>query len=948
MTVFKPGQRWISTAEPDLGLAEITQVGIRQLECFFEATDTTRTYAIGQAPLVRVMFYPGDQITLRNGARLEVERITEQDGLLTYHTVSDGHMDSIKEQELDPNLRFSKPQDRLFSHQIDDRRWFNLRYHSLIQKSLCARQPFNGLLGPRTSLIPHQLYIAHEVASRYAPRVLLADEVGLGKTIEAGLIMHQQLHTGRARRVLIIVPAALTFQWFIEMIRRFNIQFSILDEDRCQQIVNDNRPEDADEAGPYINNPFDAQQFVLCNASLFEENPQRLQEASNSQWDLLIVDEAHHLHWTEDHASEAYQAVETIARAAKGLLLLTATPEQFGMQGHFARLRLLDPHRYQNYQDFKSEQEKFTDTAALVDQLENPDPRAAAQARQKIIQTLGRAEGLDDDTLVRRVLDQHGTGRVLFRNVRNTISGFPARKLHTYALDAFPERLTRPEKASPDGPIPNGPGPDKISGREPRTAWLLKRLQHHPEKHLVICSHQETAVELNQYLSRQGGIRSTCFHEGLDLIVRDRAANYFSDSERGAQVMVCSEIGSEGRNFQFASHLVMFDLPMGADLVEQRIGRLDRIGQQNDVHIHIPLIAESFMARLHQWYHEGFDLFSQPNPAAQGLFEDYLERFLQTDDQHLPGLVDSCKKASQQRLIELSQGRNKLLERSSYNPTRAATIVTGIKHTENDPGLQAYLDQSFELFGLAYEDLGHHVLLVKPTSDVNRDPGLSAEVHGHNTYPDLPEEGLRYTTDRNSALSREDVAFLTWEHPLVEQAIDKVLSETTGNSSVVVVKNPDMPVGTLLLEIIHSIECLAPGYLELNPFMATNIVRTLISPNLQELSDQLPFDDYPQAIDLPSETIFEIIDSQKKPLEQMLQSGQQIADKRLLTVIETGLTEYTTSRQEELDRLSALAELNPAVRQEEIKALEDELQQGRDYIRKSKARLEALRVIIIA
>lgn len=948
MTVFKPGQRWISTAEPDLGLAEITQVGLRQLECFFEATDTTRIYAIEQAPLVRVLFQVGDLISVRSGAHLMVEKVTEQAGLLTYQTISDGRLDNIREQDLDPNLRFSKPQDRLFSHQIDDRRWFNLRYQTLIQKAERNRQPFNGLLGPRTTLIPHQLYIAHEVAARYAPRVLLADEVGLGKTIEAGLIMHQQLHTGRAQRVLIIVPAALTFQWFIEMIRRFNIQFSILDEDRCQQIVNDNRPEAVDESEPYLSNPFDAQQLVLCNTTLFEDNPQRLQQASNTHWDLLIVDEAHHLHWSEDHVSEAYQAVESIAQVAKGLLLLTATPEQFGMQGHFARLRLLDPHRYQSFLEFKAEQNKFADTAALVDQLEDSDPLVAEQARQKIVKSLRRAEGLDEDRLIRRLLDQHGTGRVLFRNVRSSISGFPSRKLHTYPIEAFPDRLTSAAKTEAEQLTGNVPGPTKISHKEPRTAWLLQRLQHNSEKHLVICSDLQTAVELDQHLRHHGGIRSTCFHEGLDLIARDRAANYFSDSEQGAQILVCSEIGSEGRNFQFASHLVMFDLPLGADLVEQRIGRLDRIGQQNDVHIHIPLIADSFMSKLFRWYDEGLDLFSQPNPAAQGLFENYIDRFLKVDSKHLSELIVSCKMASQQRLTDLSQGRNKLLERSSFNKDSAAAIITGIEQTENSSALQTYLDLSFELFDLTYEDLGNQIYLVKPTRAFNNEPGLSTQAQGHYTYPDLPEEGLRYTTDRSSALSREDVAFLTWEHPLVEQAIDKVLSETTGNSSVVVVKHPDMPVGTLLLEIIHSIECLAPGYLGLNQFMSANIVRTVISPTLRELSEQLPFDEYSQAIELPSETIFKIIDSQQKPLEQMLKSGQQVADKRLLAVIDNGLSQYTTSRQEELNRLTALAEINPAVRKEEIQAFEDELQQGRRYIGMSKTRLEALRVIIIA
>ena len=952
MKDFKPGQRWISTTEPDLGLAEITRVELRQIACFFEATETTRIYALEQAPLVRARFQAGDLISLRSGAYLEVQKVTEQEGLLTYHCLSNDQSVDISEKELDPNLRFSKPQDRLFSHQIDDHRWFNLRYYTLIQQAALRSLSFNGLVGPRTTLIPHQLYIAHEVAARYAPRVLLADEVGLGKTIEAGLIIHQQLHTGRAQRVLIIVPAALTIQWFIEMIRRFNIQFSILDEERCLQIVSDNRPEAIDESEPYLSNPFDAQQLVLCNTSLFEDNPQRLQQVSATHWDLLVVDEAHHLSWSEGQASPAYQAIESIAQAAVGLLLLTATPEQFGMEGHFARLRLLDPHRYQSFTDFIAEETRFADTAALVEQLEDPDLAIAKQARQRIVDRLGAASDLDENLLIRRLLDQHGTGRVLFRNVRSAIAGFPKRKLHTYTIE--PQKGPLPSRAQTGITVENiretslTTVPADISQQEPRTIWLIQRLQQSPEKHLVICSDRHTAVALDKFLRRYGGLHSTCFHEGMDLISRDRAANYFSDSEQGAQVLVCSEIGSEGRNFQFARHLVMFDLPMGADLVEQRIGRLDRIGQQNDVNIHIPIVAESFMSRLFQWYHQGLDLFSGPNPAAQGLYEDYIDRFLTEDSKGTQELIDACRIENQQRLVDLSEGRNKLLERSSFDSAIAAPIIEGIKQADNNNALQAYLGISFELFGLDYEDLGDGINLVKPTSAAIHQSNVSAEAQGHYTYPDIPEEGIRYTTDRNKALSREDVAFLTWEHPMVEQAIDKVLSENLGNSSVVVIKHPGMQAGTLLLETIHSIECLAPQYLGLRRFMPDNILRTLISPAQEDISNQIPFNAYPQAIELANEPIFKIVDSQQKPLQRMLKSAQAIADDQLQRVINTGLSQYQRARQEELDRLSTLAKINPAVRDEEIQALKNELDLGLAAISASRSRLEAIRVIIIA
>lgn len=101
---------------------------------------------------------------------------------------------------------------------------------------------------------------------------------------------------------------------------------------------------------------------------------------------------------------------------------------------------------------------------------------------------------------------------------------------------------------------------------------------HRSQKVLVICAKAATALQLEQVLREREGIRAAVFHEGMSIIERDRAAAQFAEEDTGAQVLLCSEIGSEGRNFQFASNLVMFDLPFNPDLLEQRIGRLDRIG----------------------------------------------------------------------------------------------------------------------------------------------------------------------------------------------------------------------------------------------------------------------------------------------------------------------------------------------------------------------------------
>src|SRR5690606_18094305 len=164
---------------------------------------------------------------------------------------------------------------------------------------------------------------------------------------------------------------------------------------------------------------------------------------------------------------------------------------------------------------------------------------------------------------------------------------------------------------------------------DPRVEWLVEWLkQHRRHKVLVICADAETAQNLEEFLRLRKGVLSAVFHEGLSLIERDRAAAYFADLEEGAQVLICSEIGSEGRNFQFAHDLVMFDLPLNPDLLEQRIGRLDRIGQTQEVNIHVPYYEVSAQEKLLDWYHEGLNAFEKTCSIGQAVFTKFSEQLL--------------------------------------------------------------------------------------------------------------------------------------------------------------------------------------------------------------------------------------------------------------------------------------------------------------------------------
>ncbi len=389
---FIPGQRCISDAELQMGLGTVLTVEFRTLTVLFMATGETRTYAKLTAPLSRVAFEVGDTITSHDGRKVKVNEVCNVHGLLSYVGLDEaGTMTEVEEGQLDNFLKLNRPSERLFNGQIDADKWFELRYETLQHRHRLAHSELTGLTGCRTSLIPHQLYIAHEVANRYAPRVLLADEVGLGKTIEAGLILHHQLLTERANRVLIVVPETLVHQWLVEMLRRFNLHFKIFDEERWQSLQ-----EDLDEG----RNPFHSEQLVLCSLGFLRNNMDCYEQAMDGDWDLLIVDEAHHLEWSADVPSIEYQLIEGLAMITEGVLLLTATPEQLGKESHFARLRLLDPDRFHSFEQFIAEEESYEPIAQVVEDLLSDKPLT-----QRDIDTIKQTFGEGDNQALFEVLE---------------------------------------------------------------------------------------------------------------------------------------------------------------------------------------------------------------------------------------------------------------------------------------------------------------------------------------------------------------------------------------------------------------------------------------------------------------------------------------------------------------------------------------------------------------
>ncbi|MFM5344757.1 RNA polymerase-associated protein RapA [Aeromonas veronii] len=950
---FALGQRWISDTETDLGLGTVVAVEGRMVTLLFPATGENRMYAKEEAPVTRVSFNVGDQITSHEDWTMTVEEVQEKDGLLIYVGVRTDNDEpvALKEVFLNNFIKFNKPQDRLFAGQIDRMSRFTLRYEALVNQHQRRRNPTRGLAGGRVSLIPHQLYIAHEVGHRYAPRVLLADEVGLGKTIEAGMIIHQQLLSGRAHRVLILLPETLQHQWLVEMLRRFNLHFSLFDEERCIEAFAD------------AENPFETEQLVICSLDFLRKKRRRFEQVLEAEWDLLVVDEAHHLEWSEEAPSRAYEMVEALAEQVPGVLLLTATPDQLGHQSHFARLRLLDPERFYDYEAFLAEEQAYGQVASAAQELLDGET-LSDEAKQILASQL---EGLDlSDAAARqqavaKLLDQHGTGRVLFRNSRANIQGFPERHLNVYPMP-LPEQYKTAIKVM--GMMGGNGGdlqtralrylyPEKIFQQfegdnatwtqfDPRVEWLLELLlSARQQKVLVICSEAATAIALEEALRTREGIRGAVFHEGMSILERDKASAYFAQQEGGAQVLLCSEIGSEGRNFQFASHLVLFDLPLNPDLLEQRIGRLDRIGQQNTVEIHVPYLEGTAQRALQLWYHDGLDAFEQTCPTARPVFEAVREELFEllaanTGDQAaLDALLIKTRGLHEPLKARLEQGRDRLLEIHSSGGAAAQQLVDKLAAEDDDTGMISFALKMFDEIGVNQDDRGENALVLTPGDHMLV-----------SSFPGLPQDGMTITFDRNTALSRDDMALLSWDHPMMRGGIDLILGSEIGATSVALLKNKALPIGSILLELIFVAESAA--HPQLYRFMPPTPIRLLMDKNGQNLGEKVAFDAFNRQLTPVNRHLgSKLVTASQPVIHGLIGKGQAIAEDLKAGIVDKARAQMAQTLQQDLDRLEALKAVNPNVRDSELDYLRNLQAELHHLIDQTQLKLDAIRFIVV-
>ncbi len=880
MNTFVPGQRWVVDTEPELGLGIVTAVEARRVNIFFELGECERLYALDQAPLTRIRFHPDDEITLKDGRTVLVKTVHEQNGILIYDTDDD---ELVPETTLPSEIKLNQPFMRLMTGQVDKPKWFSFKRDLNNAIGDIWRSRLEGLLGIRANLIPHQLYVASSACEHERVRVLLADEVGLGKTIEAGMILTRLIKQERIARTLILVPDALQVQWLVELVRRFGLKPELY-------------------AGH--EHDFDSGQIhIVPHSAIVDENSRLI----IGEFDLCIVDEAHHI----QSESEAFLTLQALASTSPHLVLLTATPEQLGVESHFSRLQLLDPAKFSDFDSFIAEEESY---AAL-----NTKIRALPEGREQLIKEYN-LEDSDDETLINQLLDQHGVGRVMFRNVRSAISGFANRIAHPYTL---------------------GEGT-----WEQKYEWLAQWLKNAPEvsdgkKVLVICHSIDNVFECEQYLWNKHGIDAATFHEEKNLIERDKAAAYFADPEGGSQILICSEIGSEGRNFQFSHHLVCLDLPSHPDALEQRIGRLDRIGQNHDVHIHIPFAERSEDAARFYWYQEILSCIEQQAPAAGAIHDEFWQKveqdLLNNPEQNTPTLGEAKSKLEDLH-IQIQNGRDALLELNSCRQPNADSLRQKIHEFEQSTPLNL-VEAASDLLQFHFEETMPQAYSLIP-SDKMLIPHL----------PGIPTEGTEVTFSRELANQREDLMFISWDSPFIHGLWETLHHSELGCASVATLPSRQLPAGHCLLEACFDLVIQSSASAMSRPFLPSSNIRSLIlDVGASDLSEALKESALASTlVDVKKHIARQVINSRKDSLAQWYQKVEEFAETKCASMLTEAEERANSHFATEIKRLESLAQRNNSVDESEVEALKVKQAKVIDALKNgTHLQLSSIRLIVV-
>ena len=747
---WKPGDRLTHRHNAGLGPGIVRAIEGRTLVVEFPRSGTTLRLAANASAIERLDLRPG--LRVRLAATNEEARVAEalDDGRVR---LADGR--EVPASELWP-LDAADLVERLATGDVDPVEDFAGRFDALHLQALREARGLGSFLGGRIRLFPHQLYAAERATAADPVRWLLADEVGLGKTVEACLILSRLLRTGRAERCLVVAPETLTVQWLGELWRKYHQVFVLLDEPRLADVERDHGPDF---------NPFDVHRHAVVALETLVARPRLTQQAVAAGIDLLVVDEAHHLRRPPAHpGNPAWRAVAPVAALGRHVLLLTAIPLDDDVHGFTRLLQLLRPGDFpegETLDERLARQEPLppcTSATRRVD-IGGLPPRVGVPVEGSAEDWRQRLELVD---AVRRTPAPHALGRRQKADrVRRALASGAALRALVSGQDEALALLARQADAS-----------------DPRLAWLAAQApgwRAAGEKTLVFVAHVETLELVRSALSQRAQLASGVFHEGLTSARRDIEVAQFRTAD-GPSLLVSTECGGEGRNFEFCRRLVLFDLPWSPLVVEQRVGRLDRIGRRDDVEV-VYFVPPAGIGRDVARLHDALGVFREPvaglEPELARVEAAIEAAALGASGTLSPERFSTIVAGAHAAQSRIREAAYRELHRDPFSPEMAAGVLARVP---------AELDALNEdVITALCERLSLHVE-AHASGAFSIDLGSAALV---DSLPGVPgSASFLGTFDREQAVADERLDFFAAGHPLVEGLLTHLAESPAGRVTV--------------------------------------------------------------------------------------------------------------------------------------------------------------------
>jgi len=920
--------------------------------------------------LVHYIFTSNERIITKMGVGVvNSDNFLINKGKISYELLyPNGNLTQVYESEI--ISKYETPIKRLINKQkIDPPQHFLIKYWANLFHSYYTSYQVKCITNSRLSLMPHQINVAHRLSEEYFPRVILADEVGLGKTIEAGIFIKELMARNLAERILLIVPATLVKQWQFEMQNKFNIEFTVYDGKKIKELNKKGNFQTTE----ILQNPFYYDNLIICSLQ-FARNRKYIKFLSQISWDIVVFDEAHHLRRYLINATTGnyretlnFELARNLSDSTESLLLLTATPLQLHAFELYSLIELIQLEAFDNFSDFEHFRKNMPFINLLISNVNQIDKLNNFEVKNTIrllkdLRYLGQKkeedhilQQLNNDTfksyLLNRIEKDHTLSKFLIRNrkknvfsdefinkriVKTIIVNPTKQELEIYneirlylakiynssinkenigigfiittlqklltsskyailrSLERRLEQINRFKSLTVDleslkeedpeyyeieleeeyidteiNLTFNGETSEKPQERAldlinqekilkdfyeklklipydskcDKLVELLKKIynQNSSEKILIFTQFVDTLFFLRELIKKQEEqFDVELFYGGIDKTEKDKAVERFRTSKKFS-ILISTEIGGEGRNFQFCRILINYDLPWNPMKLEQRIGRLDRIGQKSkEIYIYNFFLEGTIETDIVFALDKRIHLFEE----SIGQLEPILGR-IEKDLKDLIFTEDEGKK--RKRLNELNRRLDLEIKKAKEIEMQLDDLMIDKKSFRVDDLITSLA--SCEEVKLSHNEL---FLLMKYFFDLDNNKFGSLQVPQYSKdkdsnrinfevkilLNDILIENPNYrllkeyngTFDLVLAREREEIEFLALGHPLINNIIDFCRSRSLEGLFTVLVLKKDLIPDVIKEKIIEKndfylfiFKIKFQGYILENQFSATVI-----------------------------------------------------------------------------------------------------------------------------